>query len=372
MPDNYLEHVQLKLMNFDIEKKQQWEQTRQPYAAHFEVTPKCNMTCIHCYLQKHHDSKELSYDEIIEIIDILYNKGVLFLTLTGGEIFTRKDFMDIYLYAKKKGFLVELFTNGLLLTDEIISVLQQYPPLLIDISLYGSCEATYKRVTGISGAFEKIIENCSKLVAANIRIALKSPILTYTLPEIGEMKRIAKQLGVVFSHSYEIIATIDKDEITKQYQVSAADMLKCEFEDFYKRDAARDSVAVAGDSYHEMRNSSRLLFNCKIGRSSFVVDYNGMMCPCMKFRHKSFKLTNDTFDSIWEKFKKYTQLIASDSYKCASCDAAYFCEVCPAEMDFLYGDMEFRPGEACKYANARKAFYKEDISMEEAIALLQD
>ena len=99
----------------------------QLYSVIFELTPKCNLNCVHCYLHDHHCSEMLSYNKIIEIIDILYEKEVLFLTFTGGEIFTRKDFLDIYTYAKKKGFIIELYTNASLITEDIISALSKYP-----------------------------------------------------------------------------------------------------------------------------------------------------------------------------------------------------------------------------------------------------
>ena len=72
---------------------------------------------------------------------------MLFLTFTGGDVFVRKDFLDIYMYAKKKGFIIEIYTNGVLINDNIVEVFTKYPPLLVDISLYGSCEKTYYSVT---------------------------------------------------------------------------------------------------------------------------------------------------------------------------------------------------------------------------------
>lgn len=151
------EKMYLELLDFDTDKKEKWVKQRLPYSVLFELTARCNMNCVHCYLQNVHDTKELSYDKIIEIIDILYEKGIVFLTFTGGEILLRKDFVDIYLYAKKKGFLVELFTNGYLFDDKIIDVLAEYPPLLVDISLYGASENTYRKVTGLQNAFARVI-----------------------------------------------------------------------------------------------------------------------------------------------------------------------------------------------------------------------
>ena len=77
---------------------------------------------MHCYLQDHHAEDFLSKDDVIQMLDLLYDEGILFLTLTGGEVLTRKDFAEIYAYAKRKGFLMEVFTNGYALTEEVIAL----------------------------------------------------------------------------------------------------------------------------------------------------------------------------------------------------------------------------------------------------------
>lgn len=63
-----------------------------------------------------------------------------------------------------------------MITDEIINVLREYPPLLVNVSLYGDDERTYYEITRIRGTFEKVITNCNKMVEAGIRVSLKSPI----------------------------------------------------------------------------------------------------------------------------------------------------------------------------------------------------
>ena len=135
MDDPFISSIETQVLDFATDKRGVWEQNHQLYSVIFEITPKCNFNCVHCYLHDHHCSDELSYGEIVEIIDILYEKEVLFITFTGGDIFTRKDFIDIYMYAKKKGFIIELYTNGALITNKLIEVFKKYPPLLVDISL---------------------------------------------------------------------------------------------------------------------------------------------------------------------------------------------------------------------------------------------
>jgi MoaA/NifB/PqqE/SkfB family radical SAM enzyme len=63
--------------------------------------------------------RELSTEEHFRVLDELAEMGTFWLLYTGGEIFARKDFLEIYTYAKKKGFLITLFTNGTIITKEI-------------------------------------------------------------------------------------------------------------------------------------------------------------------------------------------------------------------------------------------------------------
>ena len=114
-----------------------WIPKRHPHVGGIELTPYCNLRCVHCYLQDQEKSTLLSTEEVELIIDKIFDAGVLFLYFTGGEIFTRPDFLDIYIYAKKKGFIVELLTNGTLINAEAIEVFNRYPPASISISVYG-------------------------------------------------------------------------------------------------------------------------------------------------------------------------------------------------------------------------------------------
>lgn len=70
--------------------------------------------------------------------------------------------------------------------------LQEYPPLLVDISLYGANEDTYYKVTGIHGAFNRVLMNCKKLKEAGIRVALKTPVLNETLGQINEQYSLCR------------------------------------------------------------------------------------------------------------------------------------------------------------------------------------
>jgi MoaA/NifB/PqqE/SkfB family radical SAM enzyme len=97
---------------------------RIPISGSIEVTARCNLRCAHCYINlpagdRHALERELNCQELFSILDQMVDEGCLWLLITGGEPLIRPDFLDIYTYAKKKGILITLFTNGTTITPRI-------------------------------------------------------------------------------------------------------------------------------------------------------------------------------------------------------------------------------------------------------------
>ena len=87
---------------------------RVPIGGSIEVTQRCNIRCVHCYNNlaagdRAAQKTELSLADHHRIIDKLVDFGCLWLLYTGGEIFLRNDFLDIYTYARRIGLLITLF-----------------------------------------------------------------------------------------------------------------------------------------------------------------------------------------------------------------------------------------------------------------------
>src|SRR5229473_6952125 len=125
--------------------------------AQIELTYGCNLHCVHCYTDCYNRpdliKQELRYEEVIRVLDQLAMEGCLWVCFTGGEIFMRRDFLDIYAYAKQKGFIITLFTNGTMISTRIAEYLEEYPPFKIDISVHGVTEETYEKVTQVPGSY---------------------------------------------------------------------------------------------------------------------------------------------------------------------------------------------------------------------------
>ena len=131
---------------------------RIPLSFEIEVTARCNNNCRHCYINcpENDESlreKELSFEDIRQLADDAVDMGALWCLITGGEPLLRDDFFDLYMYLKKKGLLVSVFTNGTLITDEHISLFKKYPPRDLEVSVYGAAEKTYEYVTRRRGSY---------------------------------------------------------------------------------------------------------------------------------------------------------------------------------------------------------------------------
>src|SRR6266851_5472269 len=152
---------------------------RLPLSGTIEVTRRCPLTCLHCYnnlptTDGEAVRRELDYEEHCRLLDQLADAGCLWLLYTGGEILARRDFLNIYTYAKKKGFLITLFTNGTMITERIADYLEEWPPFAIEITLYGRTKETYEALTGIPGSFDRCMRGIRILLDRRLPLALKT------------------------------------------------------------------------------------------------------------------------------------------------------------------------------------------------------
>lgn len=357
-------------INFDEFEVERWEKNRQPLGVTFELTSHCNFRCSHCYLKNRHNQAELDLGQIKYILNTLHEHGVLILTFTGGEIFSRSDFQEIYVYAKRLGFLVGLFTNGYAIEADDLNMLIEYPPLLVDISLYGASDETYFKVTGRKGAYSKVISNCRELKKRKIDLALKSPIIKEYLHEFDKMKAVAAELETDFRFSYDIVPTLENDCSTVSHSISLHDMLNLEIKDEKRRRVGESAAKITNNwSTAADKNEFVPMFLCKIAVNDFFIDYKGRMCPCAGYRGQGRSLLYESFDDIWQDFARYRKIPATSANQCVQCDSRYFCKVCPADQDEYYGDPESIPQVICAFSKMKKKYFKDNKQIDEILTL---
>ena len=210
---------------------------RLPINATIEVTHRCPLACAHCYNNlpvgdRAARARELSTDEHWRILDELADAGGLWLLFTGGEIFARADFLDIYKHAKSRGFLITLFTNGTQITPAIADTLVEWRPFAVEITLYGRTRETYERLTGVPGSFDRCMRGIRLLKERGLPVKLKTVAVTINRHEIADMQRFAEEeLGVGFKFDGMINARIDCSHSPLDVRLTPSELVQLDLED---------------------------------------------------------------------------------------------------------------------------------------------
>lgn len=325
---------------------------RVPFSGSIDLTLRCNLKCIHCYAGPRPpaaEKGELSTDQWLAILGQALDAGCLFLLITGGEPLLREDFATIYTFAKERGFLVTLFTNGTLLTEAWAARLADLPPCLVEISIYGAAPATHDSITGVPGSFAQTFEGVERLLARNVRVGLKTVLMRPNIAEWRGMQAIAEGYKIRFRMDPLLFRRFDGDEAPLRLRVDPTQAAAAEFSDPARRADWRE--------YHERvsryKISSRL-YNCAAGVSNFHVSSSGRIQPCLMTPHIGCDLLHRSFAEGWRKISgMLNRRQAPPDFPCNSCDRRAVCGFCPGYLRLENGD-EMRPSEyLCRLGEAR-------------------
>jgi MoaA/NifB/PqqE/SkfB family radical SAM enzyme len=115
-----------------------------PFLA-ISVTNKCNLKCKGCYAnsKKKCPEEEMDNKQLRYVIEQARDLGISFILILGGEPLIRGEIIEILHDFSDIIFI--LFTNGLLLNPENISIFRRYKNIIPLISLEGPKEVTDER-----------------------------------------------------------------------------------------------------------------------------------------------------------------------------------------------------------------------------------
>ncbi|HIH72892.1 MAG TPA: radical SAM protein [Thermococcaceae archaeon] len=145
------------------------ENLKGPVSTAIDVTYRCNYNCPYCYLGCSSDiiRRELSKEEIFNVIDELAKLNVLVLCLCGGEPTLRRDLFDIIQYANEKGIDVNMVTNGSLISDNFTSKLAESGIAAVQVSLDGSRPEIMEKLRP-KGSYNRAVNAIRNLIDYNI------------------------------------------------------------------------------------------------------------------------------------------------------------------------------------------------------------
>ena len=334
------------------------EERRIPIEGTIESTFRCNLNCVHCYINEPAASPdarrgELALGEWQPIVDQICDAGCLSLLVTGGEPLLRSDFPDLYLYAIRKGLLVTLFTNGTLISEQIADLLADSRPERIEVTLYGATQETYERITGVAGSFDQCMAGIRRIVDRRLPLKLKTMAMAWNQGEIGAMRDLAQRLGARFTYDGQLNPRIDG-------RANSRDALQLPPEEVVRLDSQRPDQAA------ELREFCRQfvrpadggpdqpLYACGAGETSFTIDPYGRLQLCVLARSGSFDLRKKSFAEGWnEYFPSLRARRWQSASPCRACSLLSLCGSCPAAAQLESGNPEAPIPCFCETAHRR-------------------
>ena len=349
----------------DLHKRQGGE--RVPLQVSIEVTRRCPLECLHCYNNLPMGDldarqREMTKEEHFRVLDELVEMGCFWLLYTGGEIFARKDFLEIYTYAKKKGFLITLFTNGTIVNEQIADYLKEWPPFAIEITLYGRTRETYEALTMIPGSYDRCLRGIKLLKERGLPLKLKTVATSINKHEVMSMRRFVEgELGLEFKMDGQINPRIDCSNsplavrLTPE-ELAALDLATPKTRAEYLKLVQHDLSKPAGLAQIDT------VYFCGGGLSSFAINAWGEISICTTSQKEIFNIRESGAKAIWQnallqvRSRKRTRIT-----KCVHCRIQSLCGMCPANGELENGDKETPVDFFCHLAHLRAEVLGVDV-----------
>lgn len=342
-----------------------------------ELTERCNNACIHCLInQREHDAdalaREMNTALVKDILRQAADLGCLTVRFTGGEPLLRDDFGELYLFARRLGMYVILFTNARRMTPKLAQLFARIPPgRVVEVTVYGMHPESYDAAAASRGAFAEFWRGVELLREYNIPFIVKQSILPPNRAELAEFEAFASTLPRMekqpqYTMNFNLRARRDNPAKNRFIQIlrltpdeTVAMLARAPNYRKSMREFAAKFMGPPGDK----------LFNCGAGRGA-CVDAYGNAQMCMDLRHPAmvYDLRGDGAGAngrsplgcaLTEFFPRLRETRATNPdylARCARCFLKGLCEQCPAKSWMEHGALDTPVEYLCQVAHAQARY----------------
>lgn len=287
-----------------------------PRVVRLELSSRCNLRCIHCPtgIKKGSPRGDMSFEIFNRIIDELkkYSGVDVAVPYHGGEPFLNKNIFEMIRTLKSIGIhFIKIDTNGMLISDKVISEIIESGIDLIYFSLDGRSPAENNRIRRGSDYY-KVIFIVKKLLVQKMKLGSKNPrvaIVNSQIPTEAQIKHNAQaSIPKFILDDFRDFSGQIEFQSTHSYQWPG-------FEQFNQFKLAENPAKVG------------LLSNyCDQIMQTITFRWNGDVVPCCNdilSKCVMGNIKNKSLDDIWNnaKYREMRQKISLRQYPslCSQC-----------------------------------------------------
>ena len=313
---------------------------RRPLSCMMELTYRCNFRCRMCYIrmsdaQAAQFGRMRTVDEWLDMARQMYEAGVLYLTLTGGECTQYPGFIGLYEQLAQMGFRITIMSNAGAYTDAIRDVFRRYPPASVGITLYGGSNETYAAVTGDPQGFDKAVENIRYFQSIGVPVGLNFTMIRQNVMDYPKVGQLCKTLGL----PYTLITDVTKH----RHGDSLSEAMACRLTPAERACVAchpPEEVAQAMENAKALERELAVFHvpsapaksmpprqdSCIGSCSGCAIYWNGEMQTCISLNgYHCAKPFEIGFEAAWAQLKAEQDTTFLRPTACQACDMAQDC-----------------------------------------------
>ena len=172
-----------------------------------EITPVCNLYCVHCYAEssplRRGDKSDIDWLQVLADARRLGATAVQFI---GGEPLLNRSLLSLISQASSLGYgYIEVFSNLTTLTDNAVSHFQRYG-VRVATSFYSRDEKIHEGITRMKGSYRKTIDGITKILNAGLPLRASIVKTEANRNDIENSVTFLRSMGVQEVRAGEVIA----------------------------------------------------------------------------------------------------------------------------------------------------------------------
>jgi radical SAM protein with 4Fe4S-binding SPASM domain len=320
-----------------------------PLSVQLDLTYRCNEQCVHCYLD-HDDHGEMTTTEIKHLLQEMAEAGVFILTLSGGEIFMRKDFFEILECARALTFCIKLKTNAVLIREPQAARIRELGVESIQISIYSHRPEVHDAITKVPGSLQRSINAIRFLKSQGLKVVMANVLMTGNMQDYQGVRALADELGADYTLDPTITPMMDGDRSILELNAGESVLRNLFRDESFVGNA--DEFCAPPPAPDE---NSMLSLPCSAGHTACYVSPYGEFYPCVQFPLSCGNVRQQRFIDIWrdsEQLKEVRSIRLRDLTSCSQCAHGASCTRCPG-LAFMEGNMRGPSTADCEKSFAR-------------------
>ncbi len=325
-----------------------------PFLIAWNLTKRCNLRCAHCYLSAGERDAgsldELTTEECFRAVDGMARVNpASILVLTGGEPLLRRDLPEIARYATQQGMMVVVGTNGTLLTDAKIRMLQEAGVMGVSISVDSLDAGRHDTFRLLPGALEGALNGIEACNRMGLQFQVHTTASRMNYEEIPAIMDFAYRKKARVFNLFFLVCTGRGEEMSditpEQYEQLLGDLVDAQRKYpgmFVRSRCAPHFKRIAFEKNPDSPITKAQGYEaggCLAGTHYARITPEGDLTPCPFMPISVGNLRREGFEQLWNQSPVFDDLRRPAlKGKCGDCEYAELCGGCRARPYASHGD----------------------------------